>query len=176
MTEDDGTAEAEAEDEDEGEGEDEDEDEDEVGRREDGPEARAAFSRAGDPARLRALGDWADLLGAPGDTHQTWSESRATESGAFTFSYPAFDEHLTRFQQWLYDEAWIVPFDWPTWAHGTGTRLVTDPEAVRRADGADLSRTLTAIFRAERFGDGVIAQAFEQGVIQAVLWRAREPC
>jgi hypothetical protein len=64
----------------------------------------------------------------------------------------------------------IVPFPWPEW---TGWVTYKGGRGLDDAPVADAVRMATAIIRANRFSDGTIVEALENGTMQAVLRRLR---
>jgi hypothetical protein len=94
-----------------------------------------------------------------------------TDDGSGTIEWPWFEyaPDVTAFEQVLYGDGWIVGFDWPEW-QDEGRRLV-EGNGVESADLDDLRRLLTVIFRKERFCEGTVAAAFDDGLLVRVLRR-----
>jgi Family of unknown function (DUF6508) len=69
---------------------------------------------------------------------------------------------------------WVVPsFDWPAWQQTNEARpLLTDPQSIERASAADLEHLLTTHIRLDRFSEGHLASAFENGHLTAIARRA----
>jgi len=64
-------------------------------------------------------------------------------------------------------------FDWGSWgATAEGRRLRDDADAVAAAGPEQLQRLLTAVIRADRFVEGAFDDAWQRGVILALLQRA----
>ncbi|HKX75834.1 MAG TPA: DUF6508 domain-containing protein [Acidimicrobiia bacterium] len=93
------------------------------------------------------------------------------ERTLYRMPYPTYSESVERVRQHLGKLGLIVPFDWMKW-EGT-TRYGRNPEALASAPVTDAVRLLTAVIRAERFGEGNIEGALVSGVIQAALARIR---
>ena len=127
-----------------------------------------------DVGRVAALGAWWEVFARDSTPRSAWPERPPSPDGAVYMVGPEYSETVRRFHMALYDTGWIVPFDWPRWANGRGSRLFDDPVLVARVGPDDLARILTTVFRSERFGDGAIAEAFRMGLIDAVLRRAQE--
>jgi hypothetical protein len=72
------------------------------------------------------------------------------------------------FLQCLYDNDWIVPFDWGEW-QDKAERFVSEPESLESAGLDDLCRLLTTHARKDRFCDGHLASMFECGHLTAIL-------
>ena len=87
--------------------------------------------------------------------------------------YHALSPEAERFLSIAYEYEWVTPFDWSAWARTPeGRRLRKGGDAIASATPEDLACLLTALIRAERFGDGVLAHAFESGLLTAVARRA----
>jgi Family of unknown function (DUF6508) len=68
---------------------------------------------------------------------------------------------------------WIVPFDWATWAQSAeGQRLSGDPRHIATATPDQLAKVLTVLIRGERFSEGTLSDAFENGLLLAITRRA----
>jgi hypothetical protein len=68
---------------------------------------------------------------------------------------------------------WIVPFDWAAWAEtAEGQRLLGEPRHVAMATTDQLAKVLTALLRGERFSEGTLNQASENGLLLAIAQRA----
>jgi hypothetical protein len=88
--------------------------------------------------------------------------------------YPVYAESVEEVRARLGGLGLMVPFDWMNW-DGVD-RYTRDPGALTTAPVSDSVRILTAIQRAERFGDGNIEGALESGVMQTALARLRRWC
>jgi hypothetical protein len=69
---------------------------------------------------------------------------------------------------------WVTPgFDWPAWARTPDAReLMDSPDRMGRATPDDLAHVLTALVRADRFGEGELLGAHESGLLIRVCRRA----
>ena len=85
--------------------------------------------------------------------------------------YPVYAESVERVRNRLGSLRLFVPFDWMSW-DGL-SRYQEDQAALASAPVGDAVRLLTAIQRAERFGDGNIEGALTSGLMQAALARLR---
>jgi len=73
------------------------------------------------------------------------------------------------FEQKLYKEGFVYTFDWMSWKEGE--QLLIEKERIGFLDLLTIQKLITAIVRAERFGDGSLASAINRGVIGAILRR-----
>ncbi|MGH8951174.1 MAG: DUF6508 domain-containing protein [Acidimicrobiia bacterium] len=85
--------------------------------------------------------------------------------------YPVYAASVERVRECVGALGLIVPFDWMNW-DGV-IRYQQNPTALATAPVGDAVRLLTAIQRAERFGDGNIEGALNSGLMQAALARLR---
>jgi hypothetical protein len=76
----------------------------------------------------------------------------------------------SRFVETLYEDGWMVPFDWPRW-QGRAEKLTRDAEALSRARTGTLRKLLCLHVRKNRFCEGHLAAMFESGHILRILRR-----
>ena len=81
-------------------------------------------------------------------------------------------EEALRFIQSLYDNGWVVSFDWPEWTEIAGM-YVKDAHKLDEADLNTIRRLLTTHVRQEKFCEGHMAQVFECGHLVAILRRLK---
>jgi len=81
---------------------------------------------------------------------------------------------VREFEQALYKHKWVVEqFDWPAWLDQA--RLFNDHlELVAEADLVTIQKLFTTIVRQERFCEGTLDDAFESGLIVAMLRQVKE--
>lgn len=123
---------------------------------------------------------WAavDVLAAE-TTFATWSGGEIVgttiidgeERPVRQMPYPVYSQSVEGVRERLGKLGLIIPFDWMSW-DGLD-RYTEDPAALATAPVTDAVRTLTAIQRAERFGDGNIEGALRSGLMQVALTRLR---
>jgi hypothetical protein len=89
------------------------------------------------------------------------------------FPWFEFSDSAMEFQQALYDNDWIKPFDWGEW-QDTAREYVEDPAKVDSADAETIQKLLTTHLRKERFCEGHLAAMFENGHMVGLLRRVRE--
>jgi hypothetical protein len=75
-----------------------------------------------------------------------------------------------------YAGGWVRPdINWSGKAEqGLFVRLCSTPDAIETANVEELALVLTTLIRGERFTEGTLAKAIEDGVIQRVLARVSE--
>lgn len=62
-----------------------------------------------------------------------------------------------------------IPFDWPHWSQGRV--MAESPDNLSQATPAQAVMLINALQRFDRFSDGALLKAFEDGVIQAAVLR-----
>jgi hypothetical protein len=87
--------------------------------------------------------------------------------------YYSYSEGVRAFTETLYDQGWIVSFDWPKWQE-EARRLVESPEGLAGADAATIRALLKLQVRKDRFCEGHLAEMLDNGHILALLSRLRE--
>jgi O-acetyl-ADP-ribose deacetylase (regulator of RNase III) len=120
--------------------------------------------------RWRRLFDLADSL-SPGKLEVRWRGGDEKEPGVFTVGYPVYSDSVSAIVESLYELGVIVSFNWPEW-HRTSP-LFPDAVGLTEAPVADAARLATTFVRGERFSEGAIHQALENGALLAILNRLR---
>jgi hypothetical protein len=128
--------------------------------------------------------DWDSLWEAVDDlanetTFATWTGADIVgttivdgeERPVHQMPHPVYAESVERVRERLGALGLMVPFDWMDWDGLTHYR--ENPMALTTGPVSDAVRLLTAIQRAERFGDGNIEGALKSGLMQAALARLR---
>ncbi len=128
-----------------------------------GAKQRVVWSRQQASALLEYL---------PGCQQQGFVAGRwqTREGDAPWFTY---DTEVVSFVQAVYDHDLLLSFDWPKWS-AQAEEYMRRPDRVRSADLIQLRKLLTALVRGERFVEGLMALAFDRGLIVAPLERMHE--
>ena len=93
------------------------------------------------------------------------------KEGYFPYFTLSSDAHA--FYKALYDNGWIVPFDWGSW-QDEAVRYVNDEKLLEVADLETLRKLLTTHVRKERFCEGHLNSMFACGHITAILQRLQQ--
>ena len=117
--------------------------------------------------QLDAILPFLDRFTAEGFTVGSW------HSPPGQFPWFEFSQSVSEFQKALYDNGWIMPFDWGKW-QDAARQYVEVPEKIESADATTIQKLLTTHARKERFCEGHLAAMFENGHIVALLRRLRE--
>lgn len=113
----------------------------------------------------------------PGPTSNGWDDRlRGLAALLPLFSGPGSDSDtaINALNEAAYRLGWVLTdFDWSEWAHGPECQaLVKDPASVASADPLTLARLLTSHLRQDRFCEGHLQAAFQDGHLTAIVRRA----
>src|SRR5215212_1342539 len=89
------------------------------------------------------------VLAAPGFVPGAFAGGQRSEDGSLPAIRFANSSELDAFVQALYDNGWIISFDWPAWAT-VAERYVREPARLHDADYATIRKLFTTHVRAER--------------------------
>jgi len=122
--------------------------------------------------RLRGLVIFLPEFEAPDFEFGSWTPAAMTD-GVMTLGFYSLGDTASKFVGRAYELGWVHGgFDWPKWAQGPRAKALRDePEVLATAPPDDLARLLTVVVRQERFGDGSLADAYETGLLTAILRR-----
>ena len=130
--------------------------------------------RSAGPAEVAALRAALDEVrrAAAGGPLTTWPDPRGdgSQENPLHMPYPEYHPSVLALTSALVAVNASPVFNWRNWP---GVTRLSTPAAVAAAPLADAARLVTAILRAERFTDGVIAQTLESGVLLAAADRIR---
>lgn len=96
-------------------------------------------------------------------------ENERTESGTLVFPWVEQSELIQEFVKFMYDNNLIVKFSWPEWQAGRDWYSHQDE---MKYDGLDVEtalKLLTAVIRNDRFNEGALVQAFEDGSFPKII-------
>lgn len=124
--------------------------------------------------RLRALAalvpmlEQEDAVAAFG----AWVPSSEREAGVWTMPYVEYGEHERTFR--AATVGWVRPdIDWTRWGQtADALALRRDSARLERATPEDLAHLLTALVRGDRFNEGLLLDAFQQGLLLRIARRA----
>lgn len=88
-----------------------------------------------------------------------------------TAGWVSLHEPVSRFLEALYDNHWVVSFDWPRWYKTA--KCYERPEVLARADLEVIRRLLTVHAREEYGCNGHLLTVLESGLIAGILQRLR---
>lgn len=125
------------------------------------------------PAQRDGLRDATAALGAAAARDEqlvTWTErsGRGTSDRPLRMSYPVYAPEVDALIAAAYGTELIGVLDWMGWP---GRERYRTPAQVQSAPVEDALRLLTAFVRGERFGDGFIAHALDNGLLLAAAQR-----
>lgn len=102
-----------------------------------------------------------------------WSGTHESKKGIFSFPFYNYNKKIDEFVETLYEEGFIVEFDWPRW-QDQAEQFYSNPELLKTADIVTIQKLLTTHIRKERFCDGHLACMLRDGHISAMLHRLKE--
>lgn len=121
--------------------------------------------------RLHRLGRHLPMLRSPEFSFGAWAPLHRNADGSINMPWYQLSPEAEAFLADLGE--WITPFDWPACTSAPeGQKLIAHPEAVAAATVDELGKLLTAYVRADRFGEGTLAAAFDSGMLTAIARRA----
>ena len=120
--------------------------------------------------RLEALASFLPAFESPDFVFGGWDEPAA---GGLQFPHFTLSPAAEGFLAEVTDGGWIIEgFDWKAW------NATPEAVALRRGDGFEratpiaLARLLTALVRQDRFVEGTLAEAHEDGLLRRIVARA----
>jgi hypothetical protein len=126
--------------------------------------------------RLSQLAGFAPRMRDPQTTFGEWRGGDRVEGvdNCITALWFAQREWADQFVDMLYRFGWVrEAFDWDSWTKTKeGKALRSDLDAIAVADSGQLAKLLTALERGDRFGEGTLAKAFDDGLLRAAAERA----
>jgi hypothetical protein len=127
-----------------------------------------------DPTRLRNLARHLEVFEAAGFEFGRWVPSRPRDDGVIVMGWYERSPAADAFCADAMGLQTVSGFDWPAWSKSErGLALIGHPAAVATASVEELANLLTAYIRADRFSEGTLAEAFETGMLTAILRRAQ---
>ena len=86
--------------------------------------------------------------------------------------YFSFSSEAQEFIRALYQQRIIFAFDWQSWRE-QAQYYQTHTDALQTADLLTIRKLLTTHVRMDRFVEGHLANAFDQGLLTAILWQLK---
>ncbi len=119
--------------------------------------------------------DWGPLLAwaarEPGaEGFGGWTET-TRDDGTTSLGWARLSPHGEAFLQACRDTQVVAPFDWPRWKDGPGARYGPDRSAIDTASLEDCRRLLTVLVRQDRFVEGLLLGALDDGLVHRILRR-----
>lgn len=94
--------------------------------------------------------------------------TNANLANSHTLVGTEYTKEVTDFVDLCYKEGFMVQFDWPEWYAANRQRPIDE------LNYEDTCRLLTAIVRSDRFNDGALLNALQNGTIAHILQRLKE--
>jgi len=128
--------------------------------------------------RLKALAEFLVDFERPGFRSGKLRAGKEVEPGVLQLPYIEYDDRVDAFVETAYGYGWMLTgaehnFDWTRWKDtNEAIQLRDDENSVEGATEEQLARLLTVLIRAERFCEGTLFSAFENGFILRIVRRA----
>ncbi len=107
-----------------------------------------------------------------GYSFSTW-ESGKTKNGISDFPFCNYSREVNEFQHVLYEEGFIIDFDWPNW-QDKAEQFYSNPKLLKTADLDILQKLLTTHIRKDRLCEGHLDCVLKDGHITAILRQLKE--
>ena len=134
----------------------------------------ASDAQAPTAAQLACLARWIPILDSS-DLHiGAWRGGVANADGVISMPWFEYDPQVAAWPGPCDgDTLVLMGFDWGAWMRTPrGVALSADPVAIADATAEELLRLVTAIVRGDRFVEGNLAGAIEEGFALAICRRA----
>lgn len=106
-----------------------------------------------------------DYVGEWGIHHDT----ERTESGVLVFPWIEQYPLIQDFVSFMYENDLVVKFSWTEWQAGRDWYALDDDGKYDKLDIETALKLLTAIIRNDRFNDGALVRAFEDGSFPMII-------
>ena len=124
--------------------------------------------------QLAGLAQFADAFSSPGFVFGQWSKSDLNADGVAEFPAYCLSPEGRSFYRAVHELGWMAQFQWSAWMDTPEAKaLFANPVAVAVATVKDLRRMLTVLVRHDRFHAGTLGDAFDRGILTAIVRRAR---
>lgn len=126
-------------------------------------------------SQVKALTHFIEPFESTGFRFSTYSPPVQDKDGYWCSGHNAVSLTGDAFVQALIDNGWgTVNFDWPTFVNGPEYRgLVKAPDGFDDATSEQIAKVITSILRRDRFADGWLTSAFEDGTVLRMLKRLK---
>lgn len=101
-----------------------------------------------------------------------WGErhsGKKLKSGANTLPYTEQNELIQEFVQFMYDKDLVINFDWSKWQEGRDWFASEDEAKYQDLDIETSLKLLTVVIRNDRFNEGALVRAFEDGMLPGII-------
>lgn len=123
--------------------------------------------------QIRALADFWPVFANPKFVYETQNEVKERK-GVMTMPSSSLSPEAKVFNKMIYEEGWILDgFEWSEWAQTDEFKdLFSKTESLAKASAHQLAKLLTALARKERFCEGTMACACQDGLLARITQRA----
>ena len=111
-----------------------------------------------------------DFFMATDNSHEgsfgSWVLPKPIDQNTMALGYSTMGPLLETVYDFAYAQGFILPFDWMTWMETEGEQTRTNPtEQLSRRTLTETLGLVTAIFRSDRFNEGALLEAFDNGTM-----------
>lgn len=127
-----------------------------------------------EPTGLEALAAFLPVFESPDFVFGHWEQPPPDEDGTMHFPYFVLNPDAERFMGTVGFHGWVLRgFDWIAWnATDEGIALRT-AEGLSNATPQQLAQLLTALVRQDRFVEGALGQAYDEGLLDENRYPSR---
>jgi len=122
---------------------------------------------------MATLASYIEVFERPGFV---FGEPRGLEElapGEFTMPWVSLSEPAGAFVDAAYDAGWVIKdFDWTAWKGTAEAASLLDPDVIASASCDQLAKLLTTLIRGDRFAEGTLSEAYDRGILTAIVRRA----
>lgn len=98
-----------------------------------------------------------------------WAGGDVDDSGVMQMPYMVQNQVVEDFVRFMYDKGLVLDFDWSGWNKGRAWFRSNDENKYENLDILTILKLLTTIIRNDRFNDGALVDAFEQGIFPKLI-------
>jgi len=102
----------------------------------------------------------------------SWGETKGGEEikpGTIQMPFISYAPIVHEFLELWYDKGLIIPFSWSSWDEGSEWYANTDETKYDKLDNETALKLLTAVIRNDRFHEGALKHAFDDGDFPKII-------
>lgn len=124
-------------------------------------------------SRLAGLAAFLPVFEQEGFKFGEWAGGNRLECGAIQMPWYKLSDEAMRFYEAVYNLEWVVAFNWGKWSETDESRYFFDnPGRIEHATVEQIEKLITVCIRSDRFVEGALEGAFEDGYLTAIVRRA----
>lgn len=124
---------------------------------------------------LKALADFWPVFANPKFRWEIENTIEPKSKKEFTMPQRIWDKEATAFHKMVYEQEWVVDFDWTGWVETKEFKKMMDSQnGIETATPVQLAKLITALVRKERFCEGTLSEAATSGLLERITRRASQ--